>query len=188
MNRRRHLSIAFSLLPTTVSAVAQNHSLDVGAGYTYTRTNILPGCACFSLQGGHVELQAGLTRHIALLANFDAGTRSGITPDNYQLTQLTYTVGGRYTLFAPRRWSPFGEALFGGAHALGTLSPGNNSIGGTSNAVVLRTGGGVSLRLTSRLRVVPVEADYLLTNFRNGANNRQNDLQLSAGLLFRLTK
>ena len=186
MNRRRYLSIAFSLLLATAAAVAQNHSLDVGAGYTYTHTNILPGCACFSLQGGHVELQAGLTRHVAFLANLDAGNRSGITPDNYRLTQLTYTFGGRYTLSATKRWSPFGKALFGGAHALGTLSPGNNSIGGTSNAVALRAGGGVSLRLTSRLRLVPVEADYLLTNFRNGASNHQNDLQLSAGLLFRL--
>jgi hypothetical protein len=188
MNHRRNLSIACSLLLATVSAVAQNHPLDIGAGYTYTRTNLVPGCACFSLQGGRVDLQLGLTRHFAVIANFDAGTQSGITPDNYKLTQLTYTVGGRYSPFSEKRWSPFGDALIGGAHALGTLSPGNNGIGNSSNAIAFRAGGGLTLRLAPRLRLVPVQADYLLTNFSNGAANRQNDLQLSAGLLFRLKK
>jgi hypothetical protein len=189
MNPRVYLLIllSFSLI-AVLPAMGQNHTIDFGAGYTYTRTNLVPGCNCFSLQGGHLEVQAGLAPHFAIIANLDVGAGSNITPDGYQLTQLTYTLGARYMPVTSRHLSPFAESLIGGAHAFGSLSPGNNSVGGSSNAFALRAGGGLLLRLTPQLELIPAQVGYLLTNFHNSANNCQNDLQVSTGLLFRLRK
>jgi hypothetical protein len=47
-------------------------------------------------------------------------------------------------------------------------------------------GGGLDIRLKSWLAVRPMQADFFLTQLPNGTNNRQNNLHLSAGLVFRL--
>jgi len=180
------LAVACFLSSSNSAKAQSSHPISLGADYAYVHTNILPGCNCVSLQGGSAQLEFGLSPHLAALAEFTAAHRSGITPDGYTLTQLTYTFGLRYIPLSDRRFSPFGEVLFGGAHALGSLSPGNNAIGGTSNAVAFQPGGGVALRIGKRVRLVPVRADYLLTNFRNNADNHQNDVRFSAGILFML--
>lgn len=40
--------------------------------------------------------------------------------------------------------------------------------------------------MKSWLAIRPFQADYFLTQFTNGANNRQNNLRLSAGVVLRL--
>ena len=172
----------------TVPAAAV-HAVDVGVNYTYVHTNILPGCNCFSLNGGGAQVQVGLSRQWAAIGDFTATHRGGITQDNYSLTQLTYAFGVRYLpthKFGPVR--PFGEALAGGAHALGTLAPDNNAIGGSSNAFDFQTGGGLLLRLGKRLQLMPAQVDYVLTTFNNQNANRQNDLRFSAGIVVRVSR
>lgn len=183
------LGAAAVIAMSAVAAAAQDsHAVSVGANYTYVRTNVMPGCSCFSLNGGALQLQVALTPHVAFLGDFTLTHKSGITADNYTLTQLTYTGGLRLRPFAARaRLRPFGEVLLGAASTFGTLSPSRNGVGGGSQAFAFEPGGGLEWRLASRVSLVPVEADYLLTTFSNNANNRQNDLRLSAGLLIRLS-
>lgn len=168
-----------------VSSAQQPHTFEVGAGYTYLHTNILPGCNCFSLNGGDVQAAVGLNRQFQAVGEAGATHRGGITPDGYTLTQVTYAFGLRYFPLPAARLRPFGESLFGGAHALGSLAPGNNAIGGSSNAIAFLTGGGVELRLTRTLLLQPARIDYEFTNFRNGQQNHQNDVRLSVGVLYR---
>ncbi|WP_158944505.1 outer membrane beta-barrel protein [Granulicella sp. S190] len=184
---RAGLLVLFALIVGSTFTVAQErHSILVGADYTYVKTNILPGCNCVSLNGGGLQLDAGLTSHLAAVADLTIAHRSGITQNNYDLTQTTYTFGARYLPFRPRaRWQPFGELLLGGAHTSGSLAPDNTGFGG-SNTFALQTGGGVRLPLSSRIVLEPVRVDYLLTKFGNGADDRQNDLRVSVGILFRL--
>jgi hypothetical protein len=169
-----------------VSPAASAHPVDVGVNYTYLHTNILPGCNCFSLNGGGATLQVGLSPRWSAVADVTGTTRSGITQDNYT---LTHTFGVRYqpsVKLGPVH--PFVEVLFGGAHAFGSLSPGNNAIGGTSNAVDGSAGGGLLISLGSRWQLMPVQADYMLTNFHNDGADHQNDLRLSAGFLMHLRR
>jgi outer membrane immunogenic protein len=155
MNRLRKFSLRLValLLLSAAPAFAQHRTVDLGGAYTYERTNLLPGCACFSLNGGSANFQLGLTPHLAVVADFAAATRGGITPDNYHLTQLTYTAGVRYLALSKARISPFVEVLLGGAHTMGTLAP-RNTLGASSNAFALRTGGGILLPLGSRWTLV----------------------------------
>ena len=186
--RHKLFLVVFSLCSSTASLQAQRHPIDVGADYTYVRSNILPGCSCFSLNGGGAQLQAGLTPHLAAVADFAATESGNITPDRYQLTLLTYTFGLRYMPLRAGRLSPFGEVLVGGGHTFGSLSPARSGVGGSSNAVAFQTGGGLSLQVRNHIRVVPIQADYLLSNFDNGQQNVQNYLRLSAGVVFRLKR
>jgi hypothetical protein len=180
------LLLAAATIPALVANAQQSHPVQIGASYTYLHTNILPGCNCFSMNGGDAQATVGLNRQFKAVAEAGATNRGGITPDGYTLTQVNYAFGLRYFPLPTLKLRPFGETLFGGAHALGSLAPGNNAIGGSSNAIVLLAGGGVELRLTRALVLQPARIDYELTNFHNNQQNRQNDVRLSAGVLLRL--
>jgi hypothetical protein len=43
----------------------------------------------------------------------------------------------------------------------------------------------VDLGFGNRISIRAVEVDYLLTNFANGVNQRQNNLRVIAGVFFR---
>jgi outer membrane immunogenic protein len=182
------LTVGSPIFGSTSALAQDSHPILVGADYSYIRTNILPGCNCVSLNGGGLQFEAGLTSHLAAIADLTVAHRSGITQDNYDLTQTTYTFGARYLPLRGRsRLQPFGEFLLGGAHTSGSLSPDNTGFGGSA-AFSFQTGGGVRLPLTSRILIQPVRVDYLFTKFANGADDRQNDLRVSVGVLFRLRR
>ena len=167
------------------TALAQSsHPVSVAAEYTYVRTNIAPDCGCFSLNGGSVQALFSLTQHVDAMVEVTLARQAGITPDGYALTQLSYTFGARYLpTHRAARIRPFAEARLGGASSFGNLSPAKTGYGG-SNAFALDAGGGLLVRLRPHLSLIPLEANYLLTRFNNGAGNQQNDLRISAGLLF----
>ncbi len=179
-------AVALVLFGARSSAAQQNHSISVGVNYTYLRSNLLPDCNCFGLNGGGAEVEFRFRPRIALLADVTATHRGDITANRYDLTQVTYMGGLRYS--SPRlggRLYLFGDLLFGGAHASGSLSPSETGFGG-ANAFAFQTGGGVAVPIAHRWTLVPVRAEYLLTTFSNGADDHQNDLRLSAGVRFRL--
>ena len=182
------LAFGFAALSVicTSTANAQSHPLDVGATYTYVRTNLLPGCDCFSTNGGSGQVQFRLSSHLSLLGDVTATHHGGVTVNQYDLTQTIFAGGVRYfPLINHSRIRPFGDVLIGGAHAGGTLSPANTGYGG-STTFAFQTGVGVQYPLSARWTLMPIQTEYLLTTFGNGADNRQNDLRLSVGLLFRL--
>jgi outer membrane immunogenic protein len=181
-------AIALAFFASRPSAAQQEHPLSIGANYTYVRTNVVPGCDCFSMNGGGAQIEYGLRPHLSLLGDFTATHQGGITPDNYDLTQFTFAGGIRYrSALSFHRIQPFGDLLFGVAHTTGSLSPDNTGFG-SSTAFAFQTGGGVELRLSKRWTLVPVQADYLLTTFSNGADDHQNDLRISAGIMVRIRK
>ena len=172
-----------------VAASAQQAPvLAIGAHYSYVHSNVLPGCDCFSLNGGGLDVQVGLTKHIAAIGDATVVHKGGITPDGYNLTQFTYLVGGRYWPTPPHaRLRPFGEVKLGGASAFGTLSPSSTGLG-KNTTFAFELGGGLDIRLRSKITLVPVQVNYLLTDFSNAVGNHQNDLRVSAGLKFFLRR
>jgi len=165
----------------------QNHAVSIGANYTYVRTNLVSGCNCFGLNGGGAEVQFGLSPRLALLGDLTVTHRGDITSNHYDLTQFSYAGGIRYFPASFGRLRPFGNLLVGGAHTSGSLSPSETGRGG-ANAFLFETGGGVAISFGHRWTLVPVRASYLLTTFSNGYDNHQNDLRISAGLQWRLSK
>lgn len=137
------------------------------------------------MQGGNGWVSYGLIRSWDVVGEFASQHASNISPFGTDLTITSYMGGVRYKRNMRMRFSPFAQAVAGGAHASGSLAPGNSGIPGSSNAFALAAGGGLDLELSrfSALRVF--QADYYYTRFPNGVNNHQNNLRLGAGLLIR---
>ena len=173
-------------------------------GYSYFRgvPTLATGNRMVDLNGGDASLAFNLNRYLGLVADF-AGyddTQLRLTGPGANPARVADSSGTAYTyLFGPRvsfrnnsRVTPFVQALFGGVHASEvTLShctgPSCTPLP-TQNAFAMTAGGGIDVRMSRHISLRPVQAEYMMTRFANpitGASNTQNDLRLSAGLLFR---
>jgi outer membrane immunogenic protein len=168
------------------AALAQTGALEAGVDYNYVRTNAPTGdCGCFSLQGGNGWASFNFTRHLAIVGEVAAQHASDISGSGADLTLTSYLFGPRYTLIHAGRFKPFAQLLLGGAHASGSLAPGNSGLSGSANSFALVAGGGLDVGLTRHIALRLFEADYYLTRFDNGTNDHQNNLRIAAGLLLR---
>jgi hypothetical protein len=153
------------------------------------------------LNGGSASLALNFNRFIALAADFGGYgdsqlllTGTGANQPrtvNSSGTAFTYVFGPRFTLLKDKRISFFAQVLGGGVHA-SAVTVANCATSCTplpaQNALAMTGGGGVDIRLTHRISLRPVQAEYMLTRFAavpTGGTSNQNDLRLSAGLVFR---
>ena len=182
------LALTSSLLAAAASfASAQSiPRSEVSLGYTTVHSNAPAGdCGCFYWQGGSASVALGVAPHWSLAGSFDGffannqGT-SGLSP-----RMVTYLIGTRYDFLADtHRLVPFAKVLAGGAYANnGYFVPADRA-----SAVTLKLGGGVDLSVSDHWAVRPIEVDYLWTHFNNAVNNRQNNLQLTTGIVYRFHK
>ena len=95
--------------------------------------------------------------------------------------QVSYLLGPRISL---RRHAitPFAQVLFGGVWAADGVTLGPVSAFG------MTAGGGIDIRVSRYFAVRPVQAEYFMTKFPDGANNRQNNFRCGAGIVLRLGK
>jgi peptidoglycan-associated lipoprotein len=172
-----------SIMWLTVPALAQSAGKELALTYDWMRGNApVGGCGCFSLNGGSASLAWQLNPRLALAA--EAGAARASSQD---LTLATYMAGPRLRILSPEkesrsRFLPFTQLLLGGAYASGVLA---SVSGRSSNAFAFRAGGGLDVPLNGALTLRVIQADYLLTRFPNQVNDRQNIVQLSAGLVYR---
>ncbi len=163
---------------------------DVALTYHWVRTNTQPGeCGCFDLNGGGVSASWNFDRRWAMVAEASAEYAAHGPSTGSSLTLVSYLAGARYRI--PQPWrrgphtpQPFGQVLLGAAHAGGGAAGAANG----TMAFATRMGGGIDLPVNSRFAVRVVQIDYDLTEFKNSANNRQNNLLLAAGLVFRWSR
>jgi hypothetical protein len=170
----------------------QGHPIDVGAHYTYDFVNITANSS--GLMGGGAQAQMLVLPHLYAVAQFDITANNNILPQHIltksvlTLQEMTYAGGVRFLPMPhPFRLQPFAEVLVGGVHASGDLAPANTLPGASSNAFVFEAGGGLFVRLTHRLTLMPAEIDFHRASFNSG-NNSEQELRLSAGLLFRVRR
>jgi outer membrane immunogenic protein len=173
---------------------------ELALDYSYLHSNAPPGgCGCFNLNGGSATFAWRLRPEssarfggFSLVGDVTVAEAGTISSSGDSVTLSTFTAGGRYlptlghgTAAGHHALQPFGQALIGIAHSSGSLVEGSNP--GAANAgaaFAANVGGGVDLRVDHRISIRLVEADYLLTTFDNGSNNHQNNLRISAGLVF----
>jgi outer membrane immunogenic protein len=180
------------LLGLATAAMAQaSHSGDAALTYHWVHTNTPPlgGCGCFGLNGGGVSGSWNLSHRWALVAEISAENASNVLSTGKSLTLTSYLTGVRYHL--PQPWlhgphspQPFAQLLLGAGHAGGGIA----AAGDGSYAFATRMGGGIDLPINSVIAVRVVQVDYYLTNFANSVNDRQNNLLLGAGVVFRWSR
>jgi len=195
INVKLILRLAFAAVFTgSTAALAQSASTpmnkphaEIALDYSYLRSNAPVGdCGCFNLNGGSTTF-AWLfgQRNFALVGDVTVAHANAITQGEYGLTLSTFTAGGRY---APRlghsALRPFGQVLAGVAHSSGSLVEGPNSAASNAGAAfAANAGGGMDMRVSRHFSIRLAEVDYLVTTFKNGVNDHQNNLRVSTGVV-----
>lgn len=179
-----------------ISAVAQQKSPDpvtvtphyeLSVGYNYIGANALPGDSDhFGLNGGYVSGAFHFNDWFSIAGEFRGAQADKISMLGQDLTLLTYAGGPRIT-FGGRRFVPYGQVLFGGAHAGNSYFPSAApTLSKTSSSSwALLAGGGLDINLTRRFAVRVPEVQYLRTSFANGGSDFQNQIVVGAGLVFK---
>jgi len=107
---------------------------------------------------------------------------------------FTFLFGPRFTFRNSSRFEPFTDLNFGGAHLsltcnnnVANLCPGNPSF--STTAFALTVGGGLDIKLSKKVALRLVQAEYLYTHFGNGCSsplcsgNEQNSFRLKSGIV-----
>jgi outer membrane immunogenic protein len=184
---RLYIAALFTLFALGSAPVALAQSSEIAVDYSYMHANAPPGnCACFSMNGGGVSYAYSPIEHLAVVADFNAVTAGNVNSSGLGLTLFTYMVGPRFTYpLHEGAIVPFAQVLVGGFHASGSLVNANANASAGPNGFAMEAGGGLDIPVGSTFSVRAIEADYLLTTLPNGVNARQNNLRLSAGVVWR---
>jgi len=182
------------MLLSAVAASAQDMpKAEVFGGYSYLHVSDQGATANFN--GGSGSLSYDPNSWLGIVGDFggyhwsDSGVDANV---------ITYLFGPKIA-FRSGKITPFVQALFGGAHLSGSGSGGSGgtdvrvrpeaTFGGSGsaseNAFAMALGGGLDWNATPHIGVRLIQAEYLLTKFNDGANNRQNNVRVSAGVVFR---
>ena len=137
------------------------------------------------MNGGNIWAAYSFSHSFSAVGEFSGQHAGNINATGEDLTLYSYLFGPRYTLRKSDRWLPFGQVLLGGAHASGTYEPSLSGGSGSYNSFSLVAGGGLDVDVTPHIGIRAMEADYYLTRFPNGVNERQNNLRISAGVVLR---
>ncbi len=176
------LGSLFFLLLLPLPAFSQQPLIDVSAGYSYFRANPNGNGFSFNSNGGSASASWNCKSWLGFTADF-AGYNFGGQLPGVSGKLFTYAAGPRFThKFESSRWTPFAQALFGGARVAGNL----NGVSAAENGFSMILGGGIDASFHPRITFRVAEFDYLLTRFNrvNSVTGNQNDFRISTGVVF----
>ena len=200
----------FNLRAQVASAATQNSAVvntdtpkaELFVGYSYLQAvpKLADGNRLVWLNGGSASVAYNLNRHWGIVGDVGDYTNSEIrfqgasgatfNVDDADGGVISYLFGPRLS-FRHDRVTPFVQALFGGAHASEvTLSNCalNCTLLPTQNTFAWTGGGGLDVTVHRHFAIRIIQAEYLMTRFQDyssGTTASQNDMRLSAGLVFR---
>ena len=198
--------------PATPMAAAMPYSvgmntgfprIEVFLGYSYLRAvpTLAEGNRLVWLNGGSASIALNLNRYFGIVGDFGGfndtqlrlqGTNPAVVADSSG-TMYTFLAGPRLSFRNHERVTPFVQALFGGIRASAvTISSNCTDVGCTplpaENKFAMTAGGGLDVRVHRHLAIRVIQAEYLMTKFADtntGNSASQNDMRLSAGIVFR---
>jgi opacity protein-like surface antigen/outer membrane protein OmpA-like peptidoglycan-associated protein len=156
------------------------------------------------LHGGSTSIAYNFNRYLGLAVDFGGYGNSRLTLLTPTLNRTLDSDGSAYTFMAgPRlsyrryeRFTPFAQALFGGAHATSVTVSGCTGFpdctplpSETSFATML--GAGFDIKVSHHIALRLFEGDFLLTHFKNAGEvgsqveGWQKNVRFSSGIVFR---
>jgi len=183
----------FAASPSRARAQRQYNSpsrvspFEVSVGYNAIRANApVGGCGCFYMQGGRAEVGFPVFRWVGGVAEVGGGYANHINSFGDDVARMTYLLGPRVTHKAGHGTTVFAQTLFGGAHGFDGYFPTATSSSSSANSFAFSAGGGVDLRLSQRISLRVLQADYLYTELPNARGDRQNNPRIGGGIVVRL--
>lgn len=183
MKKPLHLIIV--LLAMITVAAAQNYpKAEVFGGYSYLHASFA-GSGLSYPAGGSGSVAVNLNDWFGITSDFGGNHRSagggGCGECSVGSNFVSYLFGPKFAYRQNRSFTPYAQALFGGAHQ--TIHIGGNS--NSSDGFAMAIGGGLDINTSPHLAIRIAQVDYLLTKFNDGLNNRQNNVRVSTGIVFR---
>jgi outer membrane immunogenic protein len=195
----RGFAVLVVVLSAAASATAQAGDSEEGipraqiaVNYSYMRANAAPGnCGCFNLNGGSTEVAVRAYRNFS--AVFDlTGEHAGTTSiPGKSLSLLSFTGGPRFSYPLHRggrtRMIPFVQGLVGAVHGFDGQFPNHSgALSSSATDLAILVGGGLDIEFSHRLAVRAGQVDYGHSQLPNNANNSENLLRVSVGVVLRL--
>ncbi|HXX20254.1 MAG TPA: outer membrane beta-barrel protein [Candidatus Acidoferrum sp.] len=171
------LLLGVTLLFAGIAGAQENPAMELFGGYSYVHLTVSGTTFSTDANGGSGSVSFNPNSWLGLVGEF-GGYTGGTSSING--TMYTYLFGPKVA-YRARTFTPFVQALFGGAH----ITAGSKINAGSENAFATAIGGGLDWNATKRIAVRVVQADYLLTELTDGFNDKQNSLRISAGVVFR---
>lgn len=173
---------------TVLPAVLRRAELELFGGYSYMRSNLVFTGAPLSANGGSASAVVYLSDWFGIVGDFGLYEQRNIAGQGFSLAFSTYQFGPRLRFPRLTHVTPFAHFLWGAGHADGTAYTRSLGFGvpplGVNNSFVLAAGGGADWKVSPRIAVRLIQADYLHSEFLNGSGNRQENIRLSTGVVF----
>ncbi|MGB6383678.1 MAG: outer membrane beta-barrel protein [Terriglobales bacterium] len=191
MNKAFALVLLLGLFAATppIKAQEQTSKFEAYGGYYYVRFNVnanVPGIApsaTYNGNGGGGQLEYNAKNWLGVVG--DLGGYGATSTANGALVGgvFTYLLGPRVN-FRHGKFTPFVQALFGGVRTTDGIAQST----GSENNFAMTAGGGIDFKVSRHVSVRPIQAEYFMTKIPDGLNNRQDNLRVGAGVVFRLGK
>jgi opacity protein-like surface antigen len=166
--RRFALALACALCFCGAAPAQEARKYELSAGYAYMRVDSSAGG--LSLHGVSFSLARNVNNWLAIV-----GDGGGYHLEGFRLG--TVQAGARFTARAGRRASLFSQALAGFAHA----NAGGRGFPSYHESVAWTAGAGLDCRLSERISLRLVQAEYLQTRLGGGV---QHNFRAGAGVVF----
>jgi hypothetical protein len=198
---RKILFVAFLMMLVPLAVLAQSNypKAEVFGGYSHFRANPSEFDHLYNwkdLNGWNASFAGNINKWFGIEGDFDGYYGSpSILDFNIPLLHVSYYtfMGGPKLTYRSGAVAPFTHFLIGAAR--GSIGGGIGSFNLTltdQTALAAAVGGGIDINMSKHFAIRPVQADYLMTRFNpitefpfSGLSERQNNLRLSAGIVFR---
>ncbi len=168
-------------------ATAQRAEIPVGVRFIATEANSPPGsCGCFWLTGAGVDVSLPIWQRFSAVVDLAGDTTKMVPGTTRGLSLITLLAGPRYTVPVGRRVVVQAQGLFGVARGFDADFMVGSVHTDTASVFGMALGASVELPLRHGVTLRPLQAEYLQTSLPNGADNRQKNLRLGAGAVFRV--
>ena len=171
--RKAGLLLALFLLFSVAAAAQETPKIEVFGGYSHLLADL--NDTSYGLNGVHFSAAENVNSWFGGVLDFsyNFGTNAG-----YNVNEQSILYGPRFAYRKSRFITPSVHALFGGVRG----SRGFDGISQANWRIDLAVGGEIDLRINDRVAFRLIQADYIPTHF---LNLRQDNVQLSTGLVFR---
>jgi opacity protein-like surface antigen len=159
-------------------------------GYSYL--HVSDNNIGYNFNGGSGSVAYNFTPMLGVVADFGGYHWSGGFDPNQTINVVSYLFGPKVAL-RHGKFTPFAQALFGGAHGSFNATGGCGdarvrgqgttcNVSTSDNSFSLAVGGGLDWNATTHIGIRLIQAEYLMTQF---LNDTQNNARISTGVTIR---
>ena len=180
-----------------VASAQDSPKVEAFGGYSYVRANPGDGVPSENFNGGSGSLSYNIVPWLGIVGDVGGYHWNGSGDfSGTDYTVFSYLFGPKIALrHGP--FTPFVQALFGGARISGTSCSSDVRVhaeqegsssgcgSGSQNDFAMTMGGGVDWNATPHIGVRLIQAEYFLTDFSVFSAGHQNNARVSAGVVIR---